>query len=181
MLYLHRANSLERIEEANEREIGVELDVRLWDGEPVLSHEPLRIGDRPMSVVDAVALIEGEVVLDFRESEIVAPVVKALQGAGQDLARFYAVDLFVPDMLVAERLGLKTLARWSAYERIEGPFWGRWVDYAWAPGMLTAAESHSFLVSPELHRHDLDDEFIEAAGRLGYSHICTGLPDRWAA
>ncbi len=181
MIYLHRANDVTTIERANELGVGAEVDIRLCNGQLVLFHDPITGPGSYFPLIEACALIEGEIILDFKESGIVALTVSELKKAGMKLDRFYAADLIVPDMIAAERLGLRTLARTSSFERIEGPFWGYWVDYISRVDDLPEPSPHSFLVSPELHKFELEDGFIEKAAGYCFDGICTDYPERWAA
>jgi hypothetical protein len=181
MIYLHRANSLSEIERTNAAGWGIEVDVRTVEGELVLTHDaPAGKGNIDFALFkDAVRAAKFEMLVDFKESGIVRNVVNAIRDVGKPLDQFIAIDLIVPDMLTAESMGMRTLARKSGYERIEGPFWGYWVDYALSCADLEAASANSVLVSPELHGKPLTPEYIARAKTCGLIGVCTDQPEEW--
>ncbi len=178
-LYLHRSNDELRIARAATEGIGIEVDVRSLGGRLCLSHDPIRRASPELLLEDRLAHFPGPVILDFKESGLIDLALEALDSALIPLERAFAADLIVPDMIRAERLGLRTLARRSKYERISGPFHGYWLDFVERPCDLRLQDKPTFLVSPELHGWTLSDVYVADAVNLGFTGVCTDFPERW--
>lgn len=177
-VFWHRANDPDTIGLAAKGGFGIEVDVRSVEGVLFLNHDPVYVCPT-WSFQHLLAGFPGEVILDVKETGLVSLVLNSLADIDFPLERCYAADLIVPDMLVAERHGLRTLARNSRYERIEGPFYGDWIDYVFAPEDLPETSRPAFLVSPELHQRPLTEEFVISALARGYDAVCTDRPDTW--
>lgn len=186
-VYLHRANSLKDIERAIRLGVGVEIDIRTHRNEPHLSHDPMIGWENDASLEEAVKILQKNnvpTILDIKETGLIDTIVGIV---GTEFIRHcVATDLIVPDQIVAEQKGLKTLSRWSIYERIKlDTAWGYWLDFIASPDDLRTVTGqkpipeHTFLVSPELHNHRLSDEFIRITKRRRFEGICTDFPERW--
>jgi hypothetical protein len=178
-LFLHRANDAESIARAAANGWGIEVDVRWHQKRLLLEHDPIHRPDSRNLFEARLGGFPGEVILDVKETGLIPVLVEAIRFAGIPLARVYATDLIVPDMLRAERLGLRTLARCSPYEDIHGPFHGYWVDYVRNPNEVLFGDKPAFLVSPELHAWPLEDEFVHACAELPFAGVCTDFPETW--
>ena len=184
LIYLHRANTPKMLEQARAYGIGVELDIRTFDGIAFLSHNPISKGnwsEPPMLCSDAFDFIEQHqlpTILDFKESGIVDKLTLYLKS---DI--YYGTDLIFPDQLWCRENGcLKTLSRISKYEWIQETD-GYWFDY-----METAYDLDDYkndicrrgvLVSPELHKFKLSESFISRAKEKEFMGVCTDHPLFW--
>lgn len=179
-VYVHRANTPDQVARAAANGWGIEVDARSLDGTLFAAHDAHFDPESCPKLESLLAGFNGPLILDFKESGIVDHAVRSLEYAHVPLSRVLAADLIVPDMLRAEKLGLRTLARTSRYERIEGPFYGVWLDYVRDTDDLPISVRHGYLVSPELHGWQLEDLFIDYTRYLGFEGVCTDYPERWA-
>lgn len=177
-VFWHRANDPDTIGKAAKGGFGIEVDVRSIEGVLFLNHDPIYVCP-DWSFQHLLAGFPGEIILDIKETGILGLVIASLSDIDIPLDRCYAADLIVPDMLVAERHGLRTLARKSRYESIQGPFYGEWIDYVFGPEDLPETLRPAFLVSPELHQRPLTEDFIVAALARSYDAVCTDRPETW--
>lgn len=191
-LFLHRANTHERLTKCLENGWGAEVDVRTHMGDPYLSHDPIKSADGLVDLTELVWYAEHgvEIILDFKESGIIDPFLPWVQARPES---WLATDLIVPDQIYAEARGLRTLARnsvhastegWCVRERIEGTFHGQWMDYVQdllAVKEPLEASKNVYLVSSELHGWRLENQFIEAARTYGFAGVCTDYPLRYEA
>lgn len=179
-VYVHRANTPGQVSRASANGWGIEVDVRSLEGTLFAAHDAHFDVEHCFKLEELLANFPGQVILDFKESGIIDHAVRSLEYAHLSLGQVLAADLIVPDMLRAEKLGLRTLARTSRYERIEGPFYGVWLDYVRDTDDLPISVRHGYLVSPELHGWQLEDLFIDYTRYLGFEGVCTDYPERWA-
>lgn len=187
IVYLHRANKLKDIERAIRLGAGVELDIRTHRSEPHLSHDPMIGWENDVALDEAVKVLAKHntpTILDIKEIGLIDIVIGTL--GPEFIKHCVATDLIVPDQIVAEQKGLKTLSRWSTYERIKlDTAWGYWLDFISSTDDLRsvigqkAIPENTFLVSPELHKQRLSDEFIRIAKRRRFAGVCTDFPERW--
>lgn len=185
IFYKHRANDLEAIDEAGNNGWGIEVDVRTHGGELFIAHDPIVNPEGLLTFSDLVKAVKEKnvpsVLLDFKEIGIVNMASNYIEVS--DFRLYKTIDLIVPDILGCHTL--EHLARLSPYETLS-PGDGLWVDYAF--DMLTINNlvvstpsfTKAYLVSPELHRMDLLDYYIEDVLASGYfKGVCTDYPDRW--
>lgn len=186
-LYLHRANTPDMLARAMGLGIGVEIDVRTHLGIPYLCHDAILGSTGLIPLKDLTYYIRKDtpILLDFKETGIIDIVLSFLPSSL--LESSLVIDLIAPDMYYAQDKGLKTLVRKSVYEEIE-PYIsavprfhaGWWLDFVSDPRELAQAPySSTWLVSPELHRHELTDQFIRVVTSRGFAGICTDFPERW--
>jgi hypothetical protein len=186
-IYLHRANSLKEIERAIKLKIGVEIDIRTHRQEPHLAHDPMIGWEHDVALEEAIKILAKHkvpTILDIKETGLIDSIIPLL---GNEFIKLcVATDLIVPDQINSEQKGLKTLSRWSVYEKIKlDTAWGYWLDFISSPDDLRGVTGqrpipeHTFLVSPELHKHRLSDEFIRIAKRRRFEGVCTDFPERW--
>lgn len=186
MYYLHRANKIDDLYRAIREGMGVEIDVRSVGQQLIVSHEPVSqcniISQYFTDFLDIIIKCHINVIFDIKESGIIDLIDSEIKKYSEyNNPYIYFADLIVPDMLYAESLGYKTLARQSKYEKIEGTFYGYWLDYIDnVCDLPKKIKKHTFLVSPELHSNDLTDDFIAAVqSDDGFEGICTDYPERY--
>ncbi|MCI0558911.1 MAG: hypothetical protein MN733_10480 [Nitrososphaera sp.] len=206
--YLHRANDLSSLIKATRLDVGVEIDLRTYHGNPVVSHGPItsEYSDRVSFQEYLNHWREADVpmMLNIKEQGIIDTLV----GLHRFREKIVLTDVFVPDAILAEKLGFRTLGRRSKYENTFGSFYGSYLDFVEVPSDLPSSidpQTHTYLVSPELHREEkemeeyrkkskltthfdyphinpftlLTEEFIFAAKKLQFEGVVTDYPERW--
>ena len=192
-VFLHRANCFAQLYKARNLGIGIEVDIRTWEGIPLLSHDPIMMDEAQEcedleTFLSVAAGYDMPVLLDFKETGIIDIVIDKI-GPIYLHDRCLAIDLITPDVYYAQSKRVKTLVRDSKYETIKEyanirsmyEHAGYWLDYTkTGEDLLHRHYSMScYLVSPELHGWDLEDEYIETAVKGSYKAVCTDYPERW--
>lgn len=187
-------NSLVAFERSFSLGIGVETDIRDWDGRLVISHDLPNCDSIPFE--NFISLY-----LQYPLRPILALNIKAdglqneLEGILNkfDVKNYFLFDMAVPDGLLYIKRGLNTFTRHSEYEPVP-PY------YAMAQGVwLDEFESHWLtdetikkhlsmgkaicIVSPELHNRPFEKEWAhyrELEKEIGTDRLilCTDLPER---
>lgn len=181
IIYLHRANTIERLATAKAYGYGVEVDIRTHDGIPFLSHDPIKTGNEVLLFEEFISFAENNsipVILDLKETGILDLLLPHCKT--QEL--YYATDLIFPDQLVQKQKKLfRTLSRWSKYENIARAD-GYWFDYFFKTEELNEIEdiiSDGVLVSPELHKREIPIDFVKEVLKKNPLGVCTDFPTMW--
>jgi glycerophosphoryl diester phosphodiesterase len=192
-LFLHRANDKAAIKRAIDLGIGIEIDIRTNGGVLYVSHDPIRIDSDVVPLGHFLAGVPKgtPILLDFKETGIIDMVTRWLPQYNLcDMDKVFAIDLIAPDMYYAQEKGLKTLARRSNYEVIDGYQDGStrefdagyWLDFVKdLEDLHQTMYSRTYVVSPELHRWELTDNFIRSCWQWGFAGVCTDFPERYLA
>ncbi len=190
LLIDHRVNTLEHLRRVP-AEHGVEIDVRDYDGDLVLAHDPLEDGERLNDFLAGVrhATVIFNVKCDGLEGRI-------LELAGRhDIEDFFFLDVANPTLVGLARRGERRVAvRYSEYEPIEFALaFAGLADWVWVDCFthlpLDRASHRRLtehfkicLVSPELQRHPRDT--IQAYRRqlegMAVDAVCTDFPEDWS-
>ena len=173
---------------------GTETDVRDWEGNLVISHDP---ANRSSMTLDAFLTIY----LEFPEKPTLALNIKS-DGLQEKLKskltmfgveNYFVFDMAVPDGLFYLRSGMNTYTRHSEYEPVP-PFYaqacgvwidefnGHWVSEEIIEKHLSAAKSVC-IVSPELHNRSYKKEWThyrELEKKIGKNKLmlCTDFPEK---
>jgi hypothetical protein len=188
-VFKHRCNSFEAIREALGAGYGIEVDVRSFNSFLYLAHEPIMFEANmvPLEAIKQMAPPE-RVILNIKETGLIPFLSYSL---GEEYAQqCFISDLLYPDLVFAYERGFKrTCARMSRFEGAYGEdigvpnFEHYWLDYCFTKGHLNPYFSgllnRSILVSPELHKQPLTDEYISFAKSLKLTGVCTDEPERW--
>ena len=189
LLIDHRVNTLEQLREVP-GDHGVEIDVRDYDGDLILAHDPLQGGERLDDYLRgcAHATVIFNVKCDGLEERI-------LELAGRHgIADFFFLDVAGPTLVGLARRGERRVAvRYSEYEPIEFAlaFAGR-LDWVWVDcftHLPLDRDSHRrlaehfkiCLVSPELQRHPRQtiQAYRGQLEGLPVDAVCTDFPEDW--
>ncbi len=188
-------NSVLALERALAAGYGVETDIRDLNGGLVISHDPPRFEDGPMTVDEFLAMVvrlgaTGWLALNIKADGLAGPLKAALDAHGID--RYFVFDMSVPDMRGYLAAGMQTYTRRSDIE--EAPALpvesrGVWLDSfgishspsGWASEALAAGKQVA-LVSPELHGRPHEAAWAEWREALCPSSapgvlVCTDYPD----
>lgn len=190
LLIEHRVNTLERLLRVP-TERGIEVDIRDYDGDLRLVHDPLLSGERLEDLLAAYrhALLIFNVKCDGLEERIM------------DLAATYGVkdyfflDLANPTLVSLVRRGVRQIAvRYSEYEPLEFAlaFAGK-ADWVWVdcftrlplePQAYRRLHEHFkiCLVSPELQKHprEMIRSFCEQLREMPIDAVCSDYCDDWS-
>lgn len=142
---------------------GTETDVRDLAGELVISHDPPKGGEMPLSVfLDLLGGRDLPLALNVKADGL-APAVRAAL-AGRNLTHWFVFDMSVPDTLHQLAAGNPVFARQSEYEpapalidRAAGVWLDAFAGEWWTAETITewTRQGKSVcVVSPELHRRD---------------------------
>jgi len=190
LLIDHRVNTLEHLRRVPET-YGVEVDVRDYDGELVLAHDPFESGVLLRDFLSSYrhALVIFNVKCDGLEGRILEMVDR------YSIENYFFLDVANPTLVGLTRRGERSVAvRYSEYEPIEFAlaFAGK-VDWVWVDcftHMPLDEESHRLLrkhfkiclVSPELQKHPratIQDYRRQLTG-MPIDAVCTDFPIDWS-
>lgn len=172
---------------------GTETDVRDWDGQLVISHDP---ANRECMTLETFL----QLYLNYPSRPTLALNIKA-DGLQAELQRqlsvfgienYFVFDMAVPDGMLYLRRGMNTYTRHSEYEPVP-PYYaqahGVWLDEFddhWLSDEVIenhiSAGKAVCIVSPELHKRSYEKEWAhyrELEKRLGKDTLmlCTDLPE----
>ena len=182
-------NSKDAISRAFELGFGVEIDVRDFDGELVLSHDPATKQSQHLNEIELTSCLS-TIALNVKSDGLI-PLIKSFElGQIQKINHFY-FDMSYPEQRKYFEADLSVAIRTSEFEKaeIEDP------NYIWLDSFISEwyLEDFRFLakfqnsiiciVSPELHNRPLGlswerliPYFIESPNIL----ICTDFPMEFA-
>jgi hypothetical protein len=191
LLIEHRVNTLAHLERVPP-ERGIEVDVRDYDGDLRLAHDPLQGGERLEELLARYrhALLIFNVKCDGLENRILDLAVH------HHVNDFFLLDVANPTLVSLARGGVRQVAvRYSEYEPIEFAlaFAGK-VDWVWIDCFTRLPlDAETFrrlrahfklcLVSPELQKHPrgLIRAFREQLSEMPVDAVCTDYCEDWAA
>ncbi len=173
---------------------GVEMDLRLHNGELICAHDPLTPGESFGSWLSAFE--HGTLICNLKEEGIEDLVLEALKNAG--IENYFFLDQSFPYLVKYSKNGhSKAAVRVSEYESVETALsLAGQVDWVWVDVFtkfpLDADDSRRFkaagfkfcLVSPELHgrfEQSALDEVKEAMRLINFvpDAVCTKRPEVW--
>lgn len=189
LLVEHRVNTIEHLRQIPS-DRGVEIDVRDYDGDLVLAHDPLQAGEPLDRLLDEYrhAMLIVNVKCDGLEREIAARL------AARGIDDYFLLDCANPTLVGLVRSGMRRVAvRYSEFEPVELAlaFAGlaEWVWVDCFDRLPLDAGSHALLrehfkicvVSPELQGHPKEEiaRYREALATLPVDAVCTDLCDEW--
>ena len=188
-IIMHRVETLEQLAQVRP-EWGVEIDIRDYDGDLRLTHDPFRGG----LTLDALlaAYRHGTLIFNVKCDGLEGRVMEA--AARHNVTNYFFLDLANPTLIRLARGGERRLAvRFSEYEPIEAclPFAGM-ADWVWIdcftrlpldPDSYARLKKHFrlCLVSPELQKHPASAiaDYRKALKTMPLDAVCTDLPDAW--
>ena len=191
LLVEHRVNTLEHLLRVP-AERGIEVDVRDYEGELRLAHDPLLGGQHLEDLLATYrhALIIFNVKCDGLEGRILELVSK------HSVKDFFFLDLAAPTLVNLTRLGVRQAAvRYSEYEPLELAlaFAGK-ADWVWVDcftrlpldmGTYRRLRQHFriCLVSPELQKHprEMIRSFRQQLHGMPIDAVCTDFCEDWIA
>ncbi len=189
LLIEHRVNTLEHLQRTPHSR-GVEIDVRDYDGELRLVHDPLESGER---LEDWLAGYRHALVIFNVKCDGLEGRIQAL-AARHGIEDYFFLDVANPTLVGLARRGERRAAvRYSEYEPIEFAlaFAGQ-VEWVWIDcftHLPLDAQSYARLrehfklcvVSPELQKHPRSRiaEFREQLAEMPVEAVCTDYCEDW--
>jgi len=186
----HRINTKEMLENIPE-EYGVELDLRDYQENLILEHDPFKLGESFSQYLDAYN--HDTMILNIKSERIEHKILELLKEKGT-VKDYFFLDSSYPMIRELIRLGEHKIAvRYSEYEPIEYAMsLAKQVDWVWVDcfnDLPLDDESYNRLkehfkiciVSPELQKHSLDliESFVQKIGDFEIDAVCTKRPDLW--
>jgi hypothetical protein len=191
VLVHHRVNTLEHLRRVP-RSCGVEIDVRDYDGDLRLTHEPFAAGDRLSDFLKAYQ--HSLLIVNTKCDGLEPRILECLKE--RRVRDFFFLDTALPTMVRLTTRGIKQFAvRYSEFEPLEfvlrfaGLVDWVWIDCFQAP--LASTEIYdrlrehfrTCLVSPELEGHP-QASIAECAALTSHAPadaVCTDFPESWMA
>jgi hypothetical protein len=185
----HRVNSLKELEKVPVNR-GVEIDIRDYDGDLILGHDPLTGGQKLSQWLKNYkhAFCIFNVKCDGLESAIET----LAQQAG--VKNYFFLDCANPTLVSLARRGQKKVAvRFSEYEPLEAAlaFKGL-IDWVWVDCFTRLPLNQQnykilkqhfkiCLVSPELQKHSRETivEYKNILKKMPLDAVCTDFPEDW--
>ena len=189
LLIEHRVNSLAHLQRVPP-ERGIEVDIRDYEGDLRLEHDPFLGGERLEDLLSAYhhALI----IFNVKCDGLVDPILTLAEKYG--IENYFFLDLANPTLINLARQGVRRLAvRYSEFEPIEFAlaFAGQ-VDWVWVDCFTHLPlipeiyqRLHQYfkicLVSPELQQHprQMIQSFREQLRAMPIDAVCTDFCDDW--
>ena len=115
-IIIHRINKIAELK-AIDPEFGIEIDIRTYDSDLILNHNPFQIGDRLVDYLDEYK--HGLLVLNIKENGIEDIVLDILKGYPA-IKNYFLLDVEFPYIHAASKNRIKNLSiRYSEFESIE--------------------------------------------------------------
>lgn len=185
----HRINTIDQLRRVPP-EHGIEVDIRDYDGELRLVHDPFLGGER---LADLLAEYRHAfIIFNTKCDGLVEPVQALAHGYGIDA--YFFLDLASPTLINLARRGERRIAvRYSEFEPLEAALaLAGLVEWVWVDCFthlpLTAASHRRLaghfkicLVSPELQGHPRAEiaAYRRQLAGLPLDAVCTDLPEEW--
>ena len=189
LLIEHRVNTLEHLQRVPP-ERGIEVDIRDYDGDLRLAHDPLRGGER---LEDLLAAYRHACLILNTKCDGLAEQVLAL-AEKYNIENYFLLDLANPTLINLARRGVKNIAvRYSEFEPIEFAlaFAGQ-VEWVWVdcfthlpltPDTYARLREHFkiCLVSPEMQNHPRQtiQTFRARLQNMPIDAVCSDYCDDW--
>lgn len=192
-LIAHRRNTIEELK-TTPKEYGVEVDIRSNNGQLIIHHDPLNLGENFEAWLKHYQ--HGTLILNLKEEGLEAPIIELMKR--HHITDYFFLDQSFPFLIKWSKLGEHRCAvRVSEFESIETTLTlaGK-VDWVWVDCFthfpLSGADAKRLqdtgfklcLVSPELQGRPAETEIPELAKLLRERSIqpeaiCTKRIDLW--
>lgn len=185
----HRVNSLDHLRRVP-AELGLEIDIRDYDGALRLVHDPLLSGEL---LEDLLQNYRHELLVFNTKCDGLTSQILAM-AARHGISNFFFLDLAQPTLVQLARAGERRIAvRFSEFEPLESAlaFAGQ-VDWVWVDcftDLPLNADNHRALkqhfriclVSPELQGHPVEaiSAYRKRLRDMPIDAVCTDVPELW--
>jgi hypothetical protein len=115
-IIIHRVNTIRELK-IIEAEFGAEIDIRAWNSDLILNHEPFQDGEKLIDYLDEYK--NGTLILNIKEDGIEDEVLRLVRERPQ-IKSYFLLDVEFPYLYRASRQGERNIAiRFSEDESIE--------------------------------------------------------------
>jgi hypothetical protein len=185
----HRVNTCEELRRVP-KSMGVELDIRTWNNELIIHHDPFCRGESLSEYLDNYD--HQTLILNAKCEGMENEIMRLLKE--RSISNYFFLDLSLPFLIKFAKIGMSKIAvRYSEYEPIEFVLkFKNLVDWVWVDCFdnLTLTEStydqlknyfKICLVSPELHCHEksMISTFKKQLENINIDAVCTKYPELW--
>lgn len=185
----HRINSIEDLENIPQ-EYGVEVDIRIYNNEIILNHEPFESGTSFEKFLKHFK--HSFLIINMKCDGAEEIIIKKLKE--KSIKNFFFLDCSIPRTVNLIRRDYNNIAiRYSKYEPIEFVMkFKNQADWVWVDCFdkfelsekdYTTMKEHFkiCLVSPELQEHPIEmiDKFKKLSKNMTFDAICTKYPELW--
>lgn len=189
LLIEHRVNSVEKLKTVP-KDRGIEVDIRDYDGELRLEHDPFLGGERLEDLLAAYdhALIILNVKCDGLEEHILKLIAK------YNIQNYFFLDMAAPTLVRLARQGERNIAmRFSEFEPVESALaLAGLVEWVWVDCFTHLPLDHEVydklhkhfkicLVSPEMQGFPPEtiQTFRQQLAEMPIEAVCTDLCEAW--
>jgi len=189
----HRVNTIAQLTKTP-KQYGLEIDIRSYNGELILQHEPMTPGD---SLDEWLKVYEhGLLILNVKEEGLESELITAM--VSRKIDHYFFLDQSFPFLVKwANEAGRRSAVRVSEFESIDtaltlaGQIDWVWVDYftrfplgSEEARKLRSAGFRICLVSPELQGYEAEQHIPDLISLLDINNIvpdavCTKVPELW--
>jgi hypothetical protein len=191
MIIQHRVNTIRNLG-ATPKNFGVEIDLRLFNGELILAHDPFTLGEKFDEWIESYD--HKTLILNVKEDGLEDVILEKLKQ--HRVKDYFFLDQPFPTLRKTILKEIPTAFRLSEYENPvnDGLLKPSWIWLDSFSGDWTYLEKHAewiqnggyktCLVSPELHGRDISEEpksLIDLCETIGLSidAVCTKHPMSW--
>jgi len=115
-IIIHRVNTIRELK-IIEAEFGAEIDIRAWNSDLILNHEPFQDGEKLIDYLDEYK--NGTLILNIKEDGIEDEVLRLVRERPQ-IKSYFLLDVEFPYLYRASRQGERNMAiRFSEDESVE--------------------------------------------------------------
>jgi hypothetical protein len=189
ILIKHRINSIGDLENVPQ-EYGIEIDIRIYNNEIILNHEPFESG--PSFETFLKHYKHSFLIVNMKCDGPEEMIIKKLKE--NSIKNFFFLDCSIPRTVNLIRKNCSNIAiRYSKYEPIEFIMkFKNYVDWVWVDCFdkfeLSGKDYNIIkqyfkicLVSPELQGHSIEkiNQFKKLSENMKFDAICTKSPELW--
>ncbi len=115
-IIIHRVNTLNELKTIDDN-YGIEIDIRAYNSNLILNHEPFCDGDKLIDFLDEYR--HGTIILNIKESGIEDSVIEIVD-KHTNIQSYFLLDIEFPYLCTASKKAQKNMAiRYSEYESIQ--------------------------------------------------------------
>tara|TARA_B110000263_G_C15159886_1_gene441928 strand:+ start:187 stop:831 length:645 start_codon:yes stop_codon:yes gene_type:complete len=190
-------NTLISFKNSIDNNFGFEIDIRSFNGNLVVSHDPLNIKKKFIDFKDILTYhkkVNSDVIvaINVKEDGLNTLIKQALKEF--KIKNYFVFDMSIPDMITYSKSNINFYTRQSEYEKYPAlydeasgvwldEFYQHWIDEKIVQSHISNGKNLC-IVSPDLHKRDFINEWEEYKKILFSSNqsdqlmICTDYPEK---